>query len=103
MLSRQSSSPNPTQTRQTKESKSMAREAVRTGISKSYSPPTHDEIARRAYQIFVERGRPEGRDMEHWLEAEAQLVAAREPEVTTIPIAKASRRTTPQVQIGRSP
>ena len=37
--------------------------------------PTHEEIARRAYEIFEERGRPHGRDQEHWLEAEAQLKA----------------------------
>lgn len=37
--------------------------------------PTHEEITARAYKIFVERGCPEGRDLEHWLEAEAQLNA----------------------------
>ena len=37
------------------------------------SAPTHEQIAARAYEIFVERGRPEGRDLDHWLEAEAQL------------------------------
>jgi hypothetical protein len=43
------------------------------------STPTHDEISARAYQIFVERGCPEGRDLEHWLEAEKQLSAASQP------------------------
>jgi heme oxygenase len=42
---------------------------------KSASMPTTDEISRRAYEIFVARGRPHGRDVEHWLEAEAQLKA----------------------------
>jgi hypothetical protein len=37
--------------------------------------PTQDEISARAYQIFIERGSPEGRDLEHWLEAESQLSA----------------------------
>jgi len=37
--------------------------------------PTQEQIARRAYEIFEQRGRPEGRDQEHWLEAEAQLRA----------------------------
>jgi len=36
---------------------------------------THEQISQRAYEIFVERGCPEGRDMEHWLEAETQLKA----------------------------
>ena len=46
----------------------MARE-----LPKSNPQPSHDQIAQRAYEIFVEHGRPEGRDIEHWLEAEAQL------------------------------
>jgi len=35
--------------------------------------PTQDQIARRAYEIFEQRGRPAGCDLEHWLEAERQL------------------------------
>jgi len=34
---------------------------------------THEEIATRAYFIYVSAGRPVGRQMQHWLEAEAQL------------------------------
>jgi hypothetical protein len=36
--------------------------------------PTHDEIAAQAYQIYLREG-GEGRDMEHWLQAEAELRA----------------------------
>ncbi len=35
----------------------------------------HDEIARRAYQIWQAAGCPSGRDREHWLQAEAELRA----------------------------
>jgi hypothetical protein len=35
--------------------------------------PTHDEIAAHAYQIYLREGSVEGRDMEHWLKAEAEL------------------------------
>jgi hypothetical protein len=42
----------------------------------SNSTPSQEQIARRAYEIFIERGQPEGRDLEHWLEAERQLRAA---------------------------
>lgn len=42
----------------------------------SSSTPTHEQITRRAYEIFIERGQPEGHDLDHWLEAEAQLRAA---------------------------
>ena len=45
-------------------------------MTDSNSTPTQDQIARRAYEIFIERGQPEGRDLEHWLEAEKQLRAA---------------------------
>ena len=34
---------------------------------------THMEIATRAYFIYISAGCPEGQEMQHWLEAEAQL------------------------------
>jgi hypothetical protein len=36
--------------------------------------PTHDEIAAQAYQIYLREGCVAGRDLEHWLQAEAELV-----------------------------
>jgi len=33
----------------------------------------HEEIARRAHELWEQEGRPEGRHGEHWLAAEAQL------------------------------
>jgi hypothetical protein len=42
----------------------------------SNTTPTHEQITRRAYEIYLERGCPEGRDLEHWLEAETQLGSA---------------------------
>jgi len=41
--------------------------------------PRHDEIARAAYQIWEQRARPHGYDVEFWLEAERQLRSARQP------------------------
>lgn len=35
--------------------------------------PTHDEIARRAYQLFEDRGFQHGHDIEDWKRAEAEL------------------------------
>jgi hypothetical protein len=32
----------------------------------------HENIARRAYQLWEEQGRPDGRDLEFWLQAEAE-------------------------------
>jgi hypothetical protein len=37
------------------------------------SGPTHHEIARRAYQLFEERGREPGREWEDWFRAESEL------------------------------
>ncbi len=30
----------------------------------------HDEVAKKAYAIYVKEGRPQGRDMQNWLQAE---------------------------------
>lgn len=46
--------------------------------------PTHAEIARCAYDIFVERGSVHGFDREHWFEAEQLLVAAGETPTTVL-------------------
>ena len=35
---------------------------------------TKDDVAQRAYELFLARGRVEGRDVEDWLEAERQLM-----------------------------
>jgi hypothetical protein len=35
--------------------------------------PTHDDIARRAYQLYEERGAEQGRDWEDWFKAEREL------------------------------
>jgi hypothetical protein len=34
---------------------------------------SHDTIAERAYELFVEGGRQHGHDVEHWLIAEREL------------------------------
>ncbi len=36
-----------------------------------------DEVARRAYFSYVNQDSPSGRDVQHWLEAEAELIAER--------------------------
>ena len=36
----------------------------------------HDQIAQRAYEIFLARGATHGQDVEDWLYAEAELQAA---------------------------
>lgn len=36
--------------------------------------PTHEEIARRAYEIYLERGSAAGNEMEDWTRAERELM-----------------------------
>jgi hypothetical protein len=35
--------------------------------------PTHDDIAYRAYELFLQRGAQHGQDFEDWLAAEREL------------------------------
>ena len=37
--------------------------------------PTQDEIARRAYELYLERGGEHGHDVEDWQRAEAELLS----------------------------
>jgi hypothetical protein len=39
--------------------------------------PSPDEVARRAYLNYVNQGAQPGHDVQHWLAAEAQLLAER--------------------------
>jgi hypothetical protein len=51
--------------------------------------PTHDEIARRAFEIFEDSGRQPGRCQRNWRQAEDELfglVAGLEPDVTALPL-----------------
>lgn len=59
------------------------------------SKPTHEEIAERARAIFEKSGHVPGRDLENWLQAEAQLLAARKSNTGAEPTAKmpVARRT----------
>lgn len=40
------------------------------------SPASQDAIAMRAYELFLQRGAEHGRDLEHWLQAERELMQA---------------------------
>ena len=37
------------------------------------SKPAQDEVARKAYDLYLKEGRPQGHAEQNWLEAEAQL------------------------------
>jgi hypothetical protein len=40
--------------------------------------PSADEVARKAYFSYVNQGSRRGHDVQHWLEAEAELIAERD-------------------------
>jgi hypothetical protein len=40
-------------------------------------PELHDRILARAYEIFEERGRASGHDLEDWLQAEQEILGDR--------------------------
>jgi DUF2934 family protein len=48
---------------------------------------TYDDVARRAYDLFLSRGGQHGHDIDDWLEAERQLRST----FTTIPM-RSTRR-----------
>jgi hypothetical protein len=60
--------------------KTSAPKAVKAGGSKKTSSvsaakavPTHDEIAVRAYELYLARGSEHGHDAEDWAKAESEL------------------------------
>ena len=48
-----------------------------TGPKSLVCQASPDEVARRAYFTYVNQGSLPGHDVQHWLEAEAQLLAER--------------------------
>lgn len=49
---------------------------------------THDQIAERAYELWIARGRPEGSAELDWLQAEEELRAAMESGAAIRPTAR---------------
>ncbi len=49
---------------------------------KDPNSPYHskEDIAKLAYAIFEREGRPHGRSLEHWFQAESLLLTALQPE-----------------------
>ena len=55
----------------TMESLSPATQKPRTATH----PPTQEEIALRAYHIYLQRGGAQGNEFEDWMQAERELLA----------------------------
>lgn len=54
--------------------------------SRQQQQPSHDEIARMAYQLWEQRGHPQGFDVELWLEAERQIASRGKQAETELPV-----------------
>jgi hypothetical protein len=57
----------------------QARPASAAGLKleETYFAPSVDEVARRAYFCYQNQGSLPGHDVQHWLAAEADLIAER--------------------------
>jgi hypothetical protein len=53
--------------------------ATRRARAVQTAAPTHEAIAVRAYEFFLEEGRVHGRDLGHWLRAEQELLNVEMP------------------------
>ena len=42
-------------------------------VNRNTVPPSVEQIRQRAYELYVEGGRQAGKDIEHWLQAEAEF------------------------------
>jgi hypothetical protein len=72
----------------TKESKAkqvFASQQTHTGSQtvSAAAAPTHKEIARRAYEIYIENGRRQGQSEQYWLQAEHELKNRTDQELKT--------------------
>ena len=52
------------------------RQHHRQGATPPTAAVTEGDIARRAYELYEQRGREQGRDLDDWLQAERELQAA---------------------------
>ena len=50
-----------------------ARSSQQRNEASASQRPTHDQIERRAYQIYLERGARPGNEVDDWLRAEREL------------------------------
>lgn len=69
--------PGKSRERRTRASASTLERSDESGLAKPIEGPSHEQIARRANELFVERGRQEGHDVEDWLRAESELAQGR--------------------------
>ena len=64
---------------QNQKASGASRPAVPAGLGQNGIDfvPSPDEVARKAYFSYVNQGSSQGHEVQHWLEAEAELIAER--------------------------
>jgi hypothetical protein len=67
-------------------------------INKPEQRPSQQEIARRAYELYEKSGREPGHEMQHWLEAERQLLAAMQTQKVTPQVIQLPDKVVPRQQ-----
>ena len=55
-----------------------ARKDVTTDQAEPHYEPTFEQIQQWAYEIYIQRGRTDGFDLDDWLQAESELKASRQ-------------------------
>jgi len=60
----------------------------------SQQQPTSEQIAARAYQLYLERGRTDGHDLDDWMQAEYELMQ--------LPVRKLAELEPPQAPRGKT-
>ena len=58
---------------QRNESTAIEATHAETGEALAGNSPRHEEIRRRAYEIYLERGEQQGSELDDWLQAEREL------------------------------
>jgi len=68
----------------------MAGQGGREEMPRRMTMPSQREqaIRERAYAIWEEEDRPEGKDLDHWLRAEAEIISATERQASPALTAK---------------
>jgi hypothetical protein len=73
--------PTPRRRRKDPEVAAIANDASRRPVESVTRAPSHDAIARRAYELYRQRGSEHGRDWDDWLQAERELRERAESEL----------------------
>jgi len=56
--------------------KAVKAASKKKGVASAKAAPTHEEIAKRSYELFLERGGEHGHHEEDWARAEQELLGS---------------------------